>query len=104
MTVQGVRWLWYQAEDEISPEVAAAALQHQNVSTDEVSVVVKDTLCLLLAQRESLNTSTMKAFVTLDLWVGDHKIFIVQICAEHVQEARLTKREINRSCFNTQNS
>lgn len=47
--VQAVKCLWYQTEDEISPEVAAGAVWHLNVSTDQVSVVVKDTLCLLLA-------------------------------------------------------
>lgn len=47
--MQGVRCLWYQTEDEISTEVAAGAMWHLNVSTDQVSVVVKDTLCLLLA-------------------------------------------------------
>lgn len=47
--VRGVRFLWYQTGDEISPEVAAGAMWHLNVSTDQVSVVVKDTLYLLLA-------------------------------------------------------
>lgn len=42
--MQGVRFLWYQTRDEISPEVAAGAMWHLNVSTDQVSVVVKDTL------------------------------------------------------------
>lgn len=46
--VQGVRFLWYQTGDEISPEVAAGAMWHLNVSTDEVSVVVKDTLYLFI--------------------------------------------------------
>lgn len=47
--VQGVRFLWYPTGDEISPEVAAGAMWCLNVSTDRVSVVVKDTLYLLLA-------------------------------------------------------
>lgn len=47
--MQGARCLWYQTEDEISPEVATGAMWDLNVSTDQVSMVVKDTLCLLLA-------------------------------------------------------
>lgn len=58
--MQGVRFLWYQTGDEISPEVAAGAMWHLNVSTDQVSVVVKDTLYLLLAHHESLDVSAWK--------------------------------------------
>lgn len=58
--MQGVRFLWYQTRDEISPEVAAGAVWHLNVSTDQVSVVVKDTLYLLLAHHESLDVSAWK--------------------------------------------
>lgn len=75
--MQGVRCLWYQTEDEITPEMAARAMQHLNVSTDQVSLVDKDTLCFILAEQESLNVATMTTVVTLDLlWAGDYKIFL----------------------------
>lgn len=58
--MQGVRFLWYQTGDEISPEVVAGTTWHLNVSTDQVSVVVKDTLYLLLAHHESVDVSAWK--------------------------------------------
>lgn len=76
---------------------------HLNLSMDQVSLVVKATLCLILAEQESLNISTVKAVVTLDLWAGDHKFFIFWIYAEQVQGTTLTKREINRMCLNPWN-
>lgn len=74
--MQGVRCLRYQIENEISSEVAAGAMWHLNLSMDQVSLVVKATLCLILAEQEPLNVSTVKAVVTLDLWAGDDKFFI----------------------------
>lgn len=58
--MQGVRFLWYQTGDEISPEEAAGAVWHLNVNTDQISVVVKDALYLLLAHHESLDISAWK--------------------------------------------
>lgn len=57
--------------------MAARAMRYLSVSTDQVSLVVKGTLCFVLAEKESLNVSTMTAVVTLYLlWAGDYKIFL----------------------------
>lgn len=54
-----------------------------NVSTDEITMVVKDTLIFNFGPSSVLGCFSMEEVVELALlWTGDHKVLILRIYAE----------------------